>query len=101
MKSGRGFHETCNDVYIKAYRLEVSKLKFRGVIKYTEPALEVMFPPQFWEFTKSPWYFGLAVKIFHRDPQLAPNVADVMTDPSNAPISRAAMKRTKQLLRCL
>jgi hypothetical protein len=77
----------------------MSKLKVRGQPKYTEPEVQAMFPPQFWEFTKSPWYFGLAVKIFRRDPQLAPNVAEVMTDPSNVPISRAAMKRNKQLLR--
>ncbi len=99
MKSGRGFHESCNEVYVKAYREEMSKLKVRGQPKYTEPEVQAMFPPQFWEFTKSPWYFGLAVKIFRRDPQLAPNVAEVMTDPSNVPISRAAMKRNKQLLR--
>jgi hypothetical protein len=55
-----------------------------------------MLPPPNWEYSKSPWYFGIVVKIFRRDPQLALDVADVMTDLSNVPLSRAEMKRRKQ-----
>ena len=44
-----------------------------------------------------PWFLGLAVKIFRRDPQLAPNVADVLGDVANLPVSRAELKRKKQV----
>jgi hypothetical protein len=50
-----------------------------------------------WEYTKMPWFLGLAVKIFRRDPQLAPNVADVLGDVENLPVSRAVLKRRKQV----
>jgi hypothetical protein len=36
------------------------------------------------------------VKIFRRDPQLAPHVASVMNDVTNRPASHAAMMRDKQ-----
>jgi hypothetical protein len=36
------------------------------------------------------------VKIFRRDPQLAPDVADVMKDKENIPVSPAALLRIKQ-----
>ena len=98
MKSGRGFHETCNDVYIKAYRKEMSTIVKNGTPKYSEEDIADMIPPQHWEFTKKPWYFGLLVKIFRRDPQLALHVASVMDDTTNRPISRAAMRREKQHL---
>jgi hypothetical protein len=75
--------------------MSCSRLK-NGTLKYTSEEVEDMFPPQHWEFTKSPWYFGLLVKIFRRDPQLALHVADVMTDSSNLPVSRAAMRQQKQ-----
>jgi hypothetical protein len=45
---------------------------------------------------KSPWFFGLTVKIFRRHPQLAPNVHAVLSDVANAPQSRAEMLREKQ-----
>jgi hypothetical protein len=66
MKSGRGFHESCNEVYVKAYREEMPIAKLRnGTLKYAEDELVNLLPaPQHWEFTKSPWYFGLLVKIF-------------------------------------
>jgi hypothetical protein len=35
MKSGKGFHESCNEVYKTAYRQELLKLNIRGVPKYT------------------------------------------------------------------
>ena len=35
MKSGRGFHESCNEVYVKAYCLGMANAKFRGgALKY-------------------------------------------------------------------
>ena len=98
MKSGKGFHDSCNDVYIKAYREEMAVAKHRnGDLKYTPEEVADLLPPLHWEFTKSPWYFGLLVKIFRRDPQLALHVADVMNDStSNKPTSRAALRRQKQ-----
>ena len=95
MKSGKGFHESCNEVYATAYRQELLKLNTRGVPKYTPEMVSNMHPPPLWEFSKLPWYLGLAVKIFRRDPHLSPNVGDVMNDISNVPISRAALKRQK------
>ena len=91
MKSGCGFHETCNKVFITAYRREMRKY-------HTQEEVEQMLPPPMWEYTRNPWYFGLVVKIFRRDPQLALNVADVLNDKTNKPISRAELKRQKQIL---
>lgn len=96
MKSGHGFHETCNKVYITGYRHEMASLLKKGIPRYTKQEVAQMLPPPNWEYSKSPWYFGLVVKIFRRDPQLALDVADVMTDLSNVPLSRAEMKRRKQ-----
>ena len=88
MKSGRGFHESCNKVFVKAYREGLVKTK-----KFSKEEADQKVPPPFWEYTKAPWYFGPAVKKFRRDPQLAMEVANVMTDKTNLPISRAEMKR--------
>lgn len=55
-----------------------------------------MLPPHLWEYSKSPWLFGLCMKIFRRDPQLAPNVADVLSDVANIPDSRALTRRIPQ-----
>ena len=97
MKSGRGFHETCNDVYVKVYRKEMSLIQHKDCTpKYTDDELEQLYPPQHWEFTKKPWYFGLLVKVFLRDPQLALDVSSVMNDAANRPVSRAAMRRQQQ-----
>jgi hypothetical protein len=96
MKSGKGFHESCNAVYVTAYRLEMSKLSHRGELKYSAEQVSKMYPPNLWEYTKSPWCLGLTMKIFRRDPQIAPKVADVMTDPANIPVPRAVLKRQKQ-----
>jgi hypothetical protein len=53
MKSGRGFHESCNEVYVKAYRLGMANAKYRdGAPKYTTEDIEEMYPPQHWEFKK-------------------------------------------------
>ncbi|KAI2502809.1 hypothetical protein MHU86_11633 [Fragilaria crotonensis] len=98
MKSGRGFHESCNDVYVKAYRSEMGRCKTRGgAPKYTAEEIEEMHPPHHWEYTKSPWHFGLLVKDFRRDPQLALHVASVMSDPANTPASRAELRHQKQV----
>ena len=90
MKSGRGFHESCNEVYINAYRKGLLK-------KYSKEEADQMLPPPLWEYTRASWYFGLLVKIFRRYPQLALQVADVMHDKTNLPISRAEIKRQKQV----
>ncbi len=37
-------------------------------------------------------------QIFRRDPQLALHVASVMSDPVNAPVSRAELRRQKQVM---
>ena len=65
--------------------------------KYSKEEADQKLPPPLWEYTKAPWYFGLAVKFFCRNPQLAMEVADVMNDKTNLPISRAEMKRQKQI----
>ena len=93
MKSGRGFHESCNDVFVKAFRKDLLRSK-KGTM--TEAEADAELPPYLWEFKKAPWFLSLAVKVFCRDPQLAPDVADVMMDKENLPISRAALLRIKQ-----
>ena len=65
--------------------------------KYSKEEADQKLPPTLWEYTKAPWYFGLAVKNFRHDPQLAMEVANVMNDKANLPISRAEMKRQKQI----
>ena len=51
MKSGRGFHETCNDVYVKAYRKEMSSIVLKdGSSMYSNRELEELTPPQHWEY---------------------------------------------------
>jgi len=97
MKSGRGFHESCNEAYVKAFCEEKSTAKLRnGALKYTKEEIDDLFLPPHWEFTKSPWYYGLLVKIYRRDPQLALDVAAVMKDPTNVPVSRAVLRRNAQ-----
>ena len=94
MRSGKGFHDTCNDVFVAAYRRELVTAK-----GFTEEAASQELPPQFWEYKKIPWCFSLTVKIFRKHPQLAPDVSKVLADKSNATISRAVLKREKQLKR--
>ena len=103
MKSGCGFHESCAQVYVKAFRDEMSTLKLRnGTFKHTAEEIADMLPPQHWEYSKNPWYFGLLIKIFRRDPQLALDVPDVMKDATNVPVARAVLRRNAQLkARCL
>ena len=96
MKSGHGFHETCNKIYVTAYRHKMSSVQKKGVPRYTKQEVAQMLPPPNWEYSKAPWYFGLVVTIFRRDPQLALDVADVNTDLSNVPLSRAELKRLKE-----
>ena len=75
--------------------MSTAKLR-NGALKYTKEEIDDLFPPQHWEFTKSPWYYGLLVKIYRRDPQLALDVAAVMKDPTNVPVSRAVLRRNAQ-----
>jgi hypothetical protein len=96
MKSGHGFHKTCNKIYVTAYRYEMASVQKKDVPRYTKQEFAQMLPPPNWEYSKAPWYFGLVVKIFRRDPQLALDVADVMTDLSNVPLSRAELQQRKQ-----
>ena len=100
MKSGRGFHESCNDVYTKAFRDEQSVIKVKRnkvyVPKYTEEEIAALVPPHLWEYSKAPWLFGLCIKIFRRNPHLAPDVVEVFKDVSNVTVSRAVLKRQKQ-----
>lgn len=93
MKSGRGFHESVNAVFTKMYRKELTT---RVKDRMTQEEADQETPPMFWEYKKKPWYFGLAVKVYRRDLQLAPNTNDVVDDPSNCPVSRAALKRQGQ-----
>jgi hypothetical protein len=99
MKSGKGFHESCNDVFVKAFRDEQSLLKVkRGkeyIPKYTKAEIDALVPPYMWEYSKSPWFLGLCIKIFRRNPHLAPDVAKVMKDVTNVAVSRAAASSTK------
>jgi hypothetical protein len=92
MRSGKGFHDTCNDVFVSAYRRELITMK-----GYSDEAAGQEVPPQFWEYKKNPWCFSLTVKIFRNHPQLAPDVSKVLSNKSNATVSRAALKREKQL----
>jgi hypothetical protein len=92
MRSGKGFHDTCNDVFVSAYRRELVATK--GM---SEEDANKELPPQFWEYKKIPWCFSLTVKIFCRHPQLAEDVSKVLADKSNITISRAALKREKQI----
>jgi hypothetical protein len=77
----------------------MAKLTHRGAPKYTPLQVDSMFPPPMWEYStkRMPWFLGLAVTIFRRDPQLAPNVANVLGDVSNLPVSRAELKRRKKV----
>jgi hypothetical protein len=93
MKSGRGFHESVNAAFTKVYRKELTT---RVKDRMTQEEADQETPPMFWEYKKKPWYFGLAVKVYRRDLQLAPNTNDVADDPSNIPVSRAALKRKMQ-----
>ena len=91
MKSGKGFHETFNQVFVNAFRKELMRTKGISV----EEANQVL-PPPYWEYKKLPWFFGLCVKIFRKDPQLAPDVKEVMLDKSNETVSRAKLIRARQ-----
>lgn len=98
MKSGRGFHETCKEVIIKEFRRD----RIRGTNcreGVTHEEADQMLPPMYWQYKGQPWTYFLCVQIFRRHPQLAPNVADVLDDISNVPMSRAATKRKAQMER--
>jgi hypothetical protein len=59
MKSGKGFHETCNDVMLKLYRKDLVQR-----LTHTREEADQELLPDFYEFRKSPWFFLLTVKIF-------------------------------------
>jgi hypothetical protein len=93
MKSGEGFQKSVNAAFTKMYRKDLTcRTKDRMTIEQADQEI----PPTYWEYKKKPWYFGLAVKVFRRDPHLAPNVNDVADDAANLPVSRAALKRKSQ-----
>jgi hypothetical protein len=81
MKSGKGFHDTFDEVFRSQFRRELQRKHSSMTVAEIDQAL----PPLFWEYKKSPWYFGLTVKIFRRHPQLAPDVHAVLSDIANAP----------------
>ena len=94
MKSGKGFHDTCNDMLLQEFRKE---LALNSKLSLTPQEIENKLPPQFWEYKKSPWYLTLTVKKFRKDPQLTNNVVEVLGDASNIPLSsRAARKGEDQ-----
>jgi hypothetical protein len=93
MKSGRGFHETINAALTKEYCKECMTRQKEPMTK-EEAELELV--PTYWDYKKKPWYFGLAVKIFRRHMQLAPNVNEVADNNINVTVSRAVLKRRSQ-----
>jgi hypothetical protein len=50
LKSGHGFHETCNKVYITAYRHEMASVQKKGIARYTNQEIAQMLPPPNWEY---------------------------------------------------
>jgi hypothetical protein len=95
MKSGKGFHETCNDMIVAAFRREIHKgTAAKPGMPWAEA--EQMLPPCNWEYKKLPWVFVLCVKIFRKNVQLAPNVNQVLTDVQNVLESRASVKRKQR-----
>ena len=91
MPSGKGFHETFNNIFVNAFHNDLVQLK--GVSM--EEAMQSL-PPPLWEYKKRPWYYGLCVKVFRKDPQLAPDVKEVLSDKTNKTVSRAKLKRNRQ-----
>ena len=59
MKSGRGFHESCNEVFVKAYREGLVKTK-----KYSKEEADQKLPPPFWNSPKHLGTLVLLPKIF-------------------------------------
>jgi hypothetical protein len=92
MRSGKGFHDTCNDVMLKLYRKELVQR-----LTHTQDEADQELLPEYFEFRKSPWFYLLTVKIFRTDPNLAPVVADILDDANNATESRASLKRKAQI----
>jgi hypothetical protein len=92
MRSGKGFHDTCNDVMLKLYCKELVQR-----LSHSQDEADQELLPEYYEFWKSPWFYLLTVKIFGTDPNLAPVVADVLDDANNATESRASLKRKAQI----
>ena len=92
MKSGKGFHETCNNFIVTVYRRDISKdTMTKPGIPWTDA--EQTLPPAIYEYKKVPWVCFLCVKIFSKHVQLAPDVAAVMNDVTNKTESRETVKR--------
>ena len=90
MKSGRCFHETCNNIIVAQYQTD---LMFTAGTKpgiTVEEAVQKL-PPIFWEYRKSPWMLFSYIKIFRRNPHLPPNVVEVLGDISNRTLSKASL----------
>jgi hypothetical protein len=64
LKSGHGFHETCNKVYITAYRHEMASVQKKGIARNTNQEIAQMLPPPNWEYLKSPGTLALSSKSF-------------------------------------
>ena len=96
MKSGRGFHDTCNNIIVEQFRKELVK-GTKNVPAVSRECADQMTPPMFWEYQTLPWRFLLCVKIFRRHPHLAPDVPKVLADVSNKTESRAIVKHKAQV----
>jgi hypothetical protein len=84
MRSGKGFHDTCNDLMLKLYQKELGQR-----LTHTQDEADQELLPAYFEFRKSPWFYLLTVKIFRTDPNLAPVVADILDNANNATKLRA------------
>jgi hypothetical protein len=94
MRSGKGFHYTCNDVMLKLYQKELVQR-----LTHTQDKADQELPLEYFEFRKLPWVYLLTVKIFRTDPNLAPVVADILDDANNATESRASLKQKAQIVK--
>ena len=92
LQSGKGFHEVCNDVILKQSRLHLSSLKKNQM---SQQEIDASYPSESWQYTTKPWKFSLAVKVFRKSPELASNVAEVLANAENKPISRAELLQQK------
>ena len=92
MRSGKGFHNTCNDVMLKLYRKELVQR-----LTHTQDEADQDLLLGYFEFRKLPWFYLLTVKIFRTDPNLDLVVAAILDDANYATKSRASLKRTAQI----
>ncbi len=50
MKSGKGFHDTCNDAFVQQYRNEIIKVKKGCGNAMTQEEADHELPPPYWEY---------------------------------------------------